>query len=250
MFKKEVLKNIALNLVLKKENQTYSDCLRENLDLFLEHKDITIAKLSEAADISMDTLKTILYGKGKTCTVSTAAALANVLGVTVDELIGNMNKGTSKSLRTYESLPDRSRMLVDWFIKYQKFIQTEHPDKKMITIINPECSDNGNLKLTHEYEPYDISNIGAEYEYKVFCGIKIPCNHYVPYYMKGDILLVANDRDAKPNEKSVVIVDGNILIISRKIENGEVKYYGARDGFLRPIESSKVQVLGYVVKVV
>lgn len=250
MLKNENLKKIALNLVLKNENTTPFDCLRKNIDIFLEDKDITISKLADEADLSVETLKTLLYGNVKSCKLSTAVALANALGVTVDELAGNMDKDTSKSLRTYETLPERSKMLVDWFINHQKFINEQHPNKKVVSVINPVCSENGNLKLTHDYGTYDISDIGDELYYKIYCGVKIPCNHYMPYYVKDDILLIANDREAKGTEKTVIIVDGNIVITDRRIENGRVKYYGARDGFFRSMESPKVQILGYVVKVV
>lgn len=250
MFKNEILKTLALNLVSKKENETHFDCLRKNIFMYLDHKDITIYKLAEAANISVDTLKTLLYGSVKDCKLSTVIGLAKALNITVDELVGNMEKKTSESLRTYSNLPHRSQKLIQWFIEHEKFIHNEHPEKKIISVIHPTCSNNGNLKLNHDYEMYDISDIGSEYHYKIYVGVVIPCHHYMPHFLKGDLLLIANDREAKSNEQTVVIADGNVYITKRVIEDGQVKYYGTRDGYFRHLESQKIQVLGYVAKII
>lgn len=250
MLKKELLRNLSLNLVKKQPNETYVDCIRKNLDIYIQQRGVTISKLAEEADISMETLKTILYGKAKSCNVSTAAALANALGITIDELVGNMEKQTSLSLRTYQLLPDSSKKLIDWYIYHQHFIQTEHPAKRSVSIMLPLCSHTGNLKMTNEYETYDISHLDEEYYYRVFCGVKIPCHHYIPHFLKGDILLIANDRMAKNNEYTVIIVDGNVAVTYRKIEKGNVAYYGIRDNQFRSHDNPKIEILGYVAKVI
>ena len=73
-----------------------------------------------------------------------------------------------------------------------------------------ECNHNGNLKITTNYRHIDITDIGEEYRSKVFFGITMPCDHYMPTYSPYDILLIANDRNAKINENDIDEVVGYI----------------------------------------
>ena len=84
--KKENLYN--LSEYFTKENDSFAENLRYNLDICLKHSDITIHELAESAGISFDTLKNLLYQNSKDCKLSTAALLAKAIGVTADELIG------------------------------------------------------------------------------------------------------------------------------------------------------------------
>jgi len=104
--------------------------------------------------------------------------------------------------------------------------------------------------MYNDYEILDISHLGDELIYKIFVGIKIPCLHYLPHYTEGDILLIANDRDAMKGENTVIMFNDNIVITNRIVENGVAKYYGLRDGKPRPIDPEHVQILGYVAKII
>ena len=114
----------------------------------------------------------------------------------------------------------------------------------------PMCANSGNLKITNDYEVMDISHLDDELTYKIFLGIKIPCLHYLPHYTEGDVLLIANDRDAMKGENTIVEINGNLIITNRLVENGVVNYYGLRDKKFRGTASDSVDVLGYVAKVI
>lgn len=248
--KKEILREIRKNLVVQNEKMNGMACLRENLRLYIAHKDITLVKLSETAEISMETLKTIIYGKYKTCDIETVAKLAKTLCVTMDELYGFMDKRAANSLSSYQDfLPSRSKQLIDWHISHQIYIHEQHPDQKIISVMTPICNSNGNLKLTNNYSHIDISQLGDDFLPKIFFGITIPCEHYLPTYCAGDTLLIANDRNPLPGEHSIIIVKGNISIVDRRIEDGEVKYYSIRDGRLRSKETPRIEYLGYIATV-
>lgn len=246
---KELLIKLARKLVIKKDDETYIHCLRKNLDMYLSEKGITINSLAEAADISTETLKTILYGNSKDCKLSTIIALANALDVTVDELVGRLDEKTQKSLRTYRELPSSSKRLIDWYIEDQEFNHKDHPNNKIVSIMVPEFI-NGNMQRTNDYEKLDITHLSPDLSFKIFFGIKIPCHNYLPHYKKGDVLLIANDRNPMNNENSVLIIKGNIAITKRKMTNGVAEDYGIRDGLLRARNSDRVQHLGYIAKVI
>ena len=116
--------------------------------------------------------------------------------------------------------------------------------------MNPLCAHNGNLKKTGDYDKLDISELNEELYHKVFFGIKIPCEHYLPYYMQNDILLIANDREAMKGENTVIMIGDNICITNRVKENGKVRYYGLRDNMLHAKDLDTVQVVGYIAKVI
>ena len=116
--------------------------------------------------------------------------------------------------------------------------------------MQPLCAGNGNMKLTNDYELMDITHLGDDLVYKIFLGIKIPCLHYLPHYTEGDVLLIANDRDAMKGENTVIMFHDNLVITNRIVENGVEHYYGLRDGKLRPTDSSHIQIIGYVAKII
>ena len=244
-------KNLEEKVVEK--STKYIDTFRKNIDMLRAEHDYTIKETAEIADISYDTFKTFLYDKeAKDCRLSTAVKLARAFHISIDELVG---AGTFKpegleGIKAYRSLPEGSKRFLDWHVRNQKFIHEQHSGKVIANIMLPMCANNGNMKLTNDYEIMDITHLGDELNYKIFLGIKIPCLHYLPHYTEGDVLLIANDRDAMKGENTIININGNLVITNRIIENGVANYYGLRDGKLRPVEQNHVEVLGYVAKII
>jgi len=237
----------------REKQVSYIDAFRRNLDALMAEHDYTIRETSELADISFDTFKTFLYDKeAKDCRLSTAVKLAKAFHISIDELVnaGTFEPAALESIKTYRTLPVGSRRFIDWHINNQKFLHEEHNKKKMVNVMQPLCAGNGDMKTTNDYELMDISHLGDDLAYKIFLGIKIPCLHYLPHYTEGDLLLIANDRDAMRGENTLITFNDNLVIINRKIENGVENYYGLRDGRPRPVDPDHVQVIGYVAKII
>jgi len=238
---------------LREKPVNYIDAFRKNLDALMVQHDYTIKETAELADISFDTFKTFLYDKGaKDCRLSTAIKLAKAFHLSIDELVG---AGTFKpegleGIKAYRTLPEGSKRFLDWHVRNQKFLHEKHGNRKLVNVMLPLCANNGNMKQTNDYENMDITHLGDDLAYKIFLGIKIPCLNYLPHYTEGDVLLIANDRDAMRGENTVIKFNDNLVIINRKIEFGEEKYYGLRDGRLRPVDPDHVQVIGYVAKII
>ncbi|MBO5175825.1 MAG: helix-turn-helix transcriptional regulator [Lachnospiraceae bacterium] len=244
-------KSFEKNMVEK--STKYIDTFRKNIDMLMAEHDYTIKETAEIADISFDTLKTFLYDKeAKDCRLSTAVKLARAFHISIDELVG---AGTFKpegleGIKAYRSLPEGSKRFLDWQVRNQKFIHEQQNSSKFVNVMLPLCAGNGNLKQTNDYEVMDITRLGDELTYKIFLGIKIPCLHYLPHYTEGDVLLIANDRDAMKGENTVVMFSDNMVITNRLVEHGEEHYYGLRDGRLRPTDLNQAQVIGYVAKII
>lgn len=233
------------------KEKNFMDVLRTNLLKIMDKRDLTIEELAELCDINFSTLKNLLYDKeAKDCRISTVIKLSLRLEIPIGLLIGTMKPDMAELFVMYRSLPQSSRSLIDWHIKNQKFIHEEHDRTRSVTIMKPLCAHNGNLKRTYEYEKFDTSVLNDEVYHKVFFGIRVPCDHYLPQYRKNDILLIANDRDAMKGEHSVILVEDNLLITNRIVENGEVLYYGIRDNELHHRNPSLVELVGYIAKVI
>ncbi len=240
------------NLVEK--STRYIDTFRKNIDMLMAEHNYTIKETAELAGISYDTFKTFLYDKGsKDCRLSTSVKLAKAFHISIDELVGagTIDSYEQENMQAYRSLPHGSRRFIDWHIQNQKFIHTKHVNQKTANIMLPLYSGSGNLKVTSDYEFMDISHLSDDLLYKIFLGIKIPCLHYLPHYTEGDILLIANDRDAMRGENTILQIQGNLVITNRVVEDGVVKYYGLRDQkYACSTEAEYIEVLGYVAKII
>jgi len=244
-------KSFETNMVEK--STKYIDTFRKNIDMLMAEHDYTIKETAEIADLSYDTFKTFLYDKeAKDCRLSTAVKLARAFNISIDELVG---AGTFKpsgleGIKAYRSLPEGSKRFLDWQVRNQKFIHEQQSNTKFVNVMLPLCAGNGNLKQTNDYEVMDITRLGDELTYKIFLGIKIPCLHYLPHYTEGDVLLIANDRNALKGENTVVMFNDNMAITNRLVENGKENYYGLMDGRLRPLDPKQIQIIGYVAKII
>ena len=244
---KEKLKKISKNLSANSDN--FMSAFRKNMFMYIEEKDITIKEISEESGIPFSTLNTLLYGNSKDIKLSTAVKLAKALNVSIDELIGaeTINEVSRESIAICRNLPDNEVYLIRWYIRYIDSLNKKNePHRRYVSIMELECNHNGNLKITTNYRHIDITDIGEEYRSKVFFGITMPCDHYMPVYSPYDILLIANDRNAKTNENVLIRTDGNLFLAKRKVENGLVKYYSIRDGKFRLNEDNVDEVIGYI----
>lgn len=251
MFKKEKLQETARKLTADKQN--FISALRRNLYLYLENKEITLNSLSEASDMNPSTLKTFLYGNAKDISLSNVVKLAKALDVSIDELAGaeTIPELTRESIRMCRELPESDLYLVRWFVRYlHKENEKHEPNKRYVSVMEVMCNENGNLKITSNYRQIDITDVYEEFKGKVFFGITMPCDHYMPTYGPYDILLIANDRMPKNSENCLIQMNGLLHIAKRKIENGVAKYYSIRDGKFRVEEKDINELVGYVAYIV
>lgn len=248
--KRKNLKNHKVNLVADRNN--YMSAFRKNVFAYVDDKDITINQISEEAEIPYSTLKTFLYSDSKDCNLSTAVKLARALGISIDRLVGaeTIDEDIVEMFLSFKSLPKSSQALIKWHLSNQIYLNEIHKDKKEITIMKPDCNGYGNMKKTEDYELIDITSLGNDVMHKVYFGLRIPCNHFLPHYKEDDVLLIANDRDAIANEKTIVLINDNLIITKRVVENGVVKYCGLRDNHFVIEEKDYMQVVGYIVKVI
>lgn len=254
MIDKKRLKYMATDLVTDPDD--YISALRHNIDRYIADKDITLNDVAEAADMSVSTLKTFLYGNARDCHLSTAVKLARVFEVTLDELVGcgTMSEETKRSIQLTRQMPESYTYFIRWMINFQyDMITSRQYIKDSIEVMQAELREDGTFMASNIFENVDISHVSKERRTKIFLGIKLPGSNYEPMYMKSTILLLANDRNPMEDEKVVVCIDEALWIFKAKYEreNGEkmLKYYSIRDGLFR-VHARDVQTLGYVVEII
>lgn len=256
MLQNELLKKLSRKMVA--DPNDYMSSFRTNLQTYINEKDISLADIADEAGMSVETLKTLVYGKAADCKLSTAVSLAKALKISVDELVGSgtLSPTMCESIQITRNLPDNFVQFVRWAIRYnERMLREKKASKKAINIMQADCTPNGNLLMNTNFELMDISDLQDYMRYKIFMGIKIPCGNYMPILAQGDSLLLANDRNPLQNEMVVVVSKGFIRIMKRKEEkneNGEkiAKYYSIQNNTFLELEDDIEEIIGYVVTVV
>ena len=232
MLRKEKLREISKKLSANKND--FISAFRNNIFMYVDDKDITLKDISEAADIPFSTLNSFLYGDSKDIKLSTAVKLAHGLDISIDELVGaeTISVQARDCFAKYRNLPQCDQYLVRWYISYIETLNRQNKGRN-VSVMVLEYNEHGNMKITTNYRKIDVSKINEEYRHKIFFGITMPCENYMPKYSPYDILLVANDRKPKENETSLVRIGSNLVLLKRKVVNGEIKYYSIRDNKFR-----------------
>ena len=233
--------------------QNYIESFRHNIFTFLEASDLTLRELSEKADMPFETLKSFLYGDAKDCKLSTAVKIARAFNVSIDEIVGanTITAMSRESLSMCRNLPDYVVYLIRSFIRHQYKIHSQFDEKSInIPVLLPECA-NGYLLTTNLTSTVCIDHLTNNLKAKISLGIQIPCEHYEPYYMPNEIVLLAADRDGQNGERCVVSYKGNYFFAIKRsyIENGEKKwkYVSMMDGKTELLKNEIDDKIGYVV---
>lgn len=221
MIKQEKIWEIAQNFVSNKDD--VMDAFRKNCFMILEAKCITLREWAELADISFSTLNSFLYGNSKTCDINLPIKLARAIGVTVDELLGSgtMSEGTRECVSKCRRLPTHFVNLARSYIRhiFKLFLKTASKEPRLVML--PEYR-NGHLQTTNVTTEIDVSHLDRNIQSRIAHCLCIPCDHYEPYFMKGEIILLAVDRDGQNDEICVISHNGEYYIVRKKsfFDNG------------------------------
>lgn len=243
--------NIYLKLVSNESD--WMDAFRQNIGILRTYYGWSVRETAEKADMSENTLQNIVKGRTKDCDQSITIKLAKAFHVSIDELIGasTIEKETIECLAMSRNMPDYVRYLNKVFVKHQYKIHSQFDnDSKNIPILLPECI-NGYLKTTNITSTVCIDHLTNNIKSKVCLGIQIPCEHYEPFYMPNDIVLLSADRAAMNNERCVISYKGNYFFAIKKIyiEGAEkkVKYISMIGGNTVVFPNEVDDKLGYVI---
>lgn len=251
MVQKNISTKTATKLTVNRDN--YMESLKENILLYMTDMYMSLNEFSEYVGVPYSTLNTIVYGSPKDVKLSTVVSIAQKLGISLDELIGvsTMEDKMRESIRLCRGLPEQSLYLIRYMIRHQaKIYSTLGIKHKYISLIKPQLV-NGIISTTNGVEPYCVDVIPEDVKSKAYLGLLMPCDFYMPYYLPGEIILVAADREAQGGERCVVTSNGGIYIVVKDhvINDGvlEWKYVPLMSqGMILP-DSIIDDKLGYIV---
>lgn len=248
--KNKYSENFTENLL---DNTNPVRAIREKLYSAINSKKYTIKSLADKSGLPEGTLRTLMYGNANDCKLSTAVALAKTLEISIDELIGadTLDVETYNSMRMCRGLPQNVIGLIRWFIRHQHTLhRQDSKDKKIISVMEPICTNDGVMKVANRFKQIDISGAPEDIQSKVFFGFHIPNSNYMPLYSSCDVLLIANDRKPINKEHVLILVKNSIYIAKQRYENGKYKYYGIFDNKFRTDQNGVDEVIGYITWVV
>lgn len=254
MFKREKIWQIALNFTTCRSTDSFMESLRKNIDMLLVEKDITYSNLAEHCEISVSTLNSLMNGNSKDCNMSTIIKIAKALGVTIDELVGagTMSEGTRECVSRCRLMPWHFVNLARSYIRhiYKLFTKTTSKEPRLVML--PECR-RGHLQTTNVTTEIDISHLRTDIVSKVAHCLLIPCDHYEPYFLKEEIILLAVDRDGQDGEICVISHDDEYYIVRKKMykENDQKKWkymslFTEKEFLKEEIEDKLGYVVGYL----
>lgn len=254
MPKRENFEKISKKFTTSQKDYIVS--FRKNVELLKEIKDLTLKEISEGSGIPYSTLNTVLYDPDvKDIKVSTAVSLAKYFKISVDELLGSdtIDPTVKQSLAYCRRLSASNLYTVRYIINnlYRRQKTAIH-GSKIINVMIPECS-HGSLTETNVFEPLCIDYLSDTKKSKVFLGIRIVCDHYMPMFTPYDTLLIASDREAYDGELCVILYYGKLFITKKSIKfidgQRQIFYIGLLDKNFKVSENEIDSKIGYVVDV-
>ena len=193
---------------------------REILRGQLQEKKITLSALALKADLSEDTLRSVVYGKSQDIKLSTVIKIADVLDCPLDDLVGrNYYSEEEKVLhKRIHRFAGHSLRAVQYFSELEESMALQHSSKGEMVI--PVFSLLGNMKdgmygHGHSTEKLDITDYPSVLREDADFGLKILSDHFEPIYFLNDILICSCKRPPEYND-IVLYFDVNGRFFLRK----------------------------------
>ncbi len=194
---------------------------RQNLKEKLQKSKISLNYLSAQADISEDTLRSIIYGKSQDIKLSSILKIAHVLDCSLDSLIGRsvysiQEENMIKQLRTLSEHSLRTvQVLID--LEEKTSIENSLTGNETISVFVPT----GNMKDgffydNSHFETLNITHYSVDLKKKISFGLKITTSHFEPIYFINDIILFTQDSTPERND-IVLSVNNDGRLFLRKL---------------------------------
>ena len=166
--------------------------LKDRLRAILVTEDMTWQECAEKADVPVETMRNIYYGKTTDPKVSTILQISKALGLSVNCLMGECPHDTVENdiLRLYRMCGTHGKSLIHLVAKYEATAanaERRASDKHRIPCLVPiGHEDDGILYNSCEIVEIDTDKANA------YVGIKITTNNFAPSYCRDDIILLEN----------------------------------------------------------
>lgn len=180
--------------------------LSEKLRELLDDRDMTFAQLSEQADIPLETVRNLYYGKVKDPKLSTVMAISKALNVSVNFLLGEsvFSDDEVEMILNFRKCGKHGKSVLLLLSKYEaELAQHEKKDshKHRIPCIVPV----GDVKDGVPFQGSETVDLNVS-DPSAFLAIQVNNNNFSPVFCKGDKVLLA-DRFPQNGERAVFTKD-------------------------------------------
>lgn len=191
----------------------------------LREKKLTLNALSAKADLSEDTLRSIIYGKSQDIKLSTIIKIADVFQCSIDDLIGRQfyTKEERTIITQMRHLSERSKQSVQFILDFEEktSLSSSSNGKDIIKVFLPT----GNMKDGMFYdssatENLDISEYPNALKENIAFALKIVSNHFEPIYYPNDILLFSRKHLPEYGDITFYIDNDQKIYIRKYTERG------------------------------
>lgn len=177
--------------------------LSERLRGLLDETDMSFAKLAEKAEIPLETVRNIYYGRVKDPKVSTVLALAKALDVSVNYLFGGITENEIELVTNFRKCGSHGKSVLLLLAKYEADLSQHEKktDKHRIPCIVP-------IGEVYDGLPFHCGETVDLYvsEPRAFLAFELNTNNFSPVYCKGDKVLL-EDRFPRSGERALFTKD-------------------------------------------
>ena len=199
----------------------------------MNHRNMSIMQLAEAADMSIETLKNIIYGRVTDPKISTLIPLCDALDCSIDYL----TERGSDALQQARDLTGHSLNLLirmtDAEFRLTSCSDMRYREYRTVIIPNTFTSDHIEYDSC-SFGYIDILPVMNRYKNEeITCGLMIQGDELSPMYFDGDILLLNGSRSPKSNEIGLYIDEHKQFYIRRYL------FHPDRTGHLHPLTQNQ-----------
>ena len=177
--------------------------LSERLREVLDDMEMSFSQLAEKADIPLETVRNLYYGKVKDPKVSTILKLSKILNVSVNYLVGEITENESELVANFRKCGIHGKSFLMDFAQHEaKMAQAEKKlEKHRVPCIVPvgdvydglpfSCAETVDLYVSDE---------------RAYIAFELTTNNFSPVYCKGDKVLLER-RFPKSGERALFAKD-------------------------------------------
>ncbi len=166
--------------------------LSKRLRQALSERDMSWQKCAELADVPLETMRNLYYGKVKDPKVSTLLNIAQVLHTSVNWIMGEnvCSEEENLLLVNYRQCGAHGKSVLQQVAKYEALIALEErdaPEKHIVPCLVPDSRVCDGSK----YSVVETKTIYTS-DPDAFMALYVPNNNWAPRYCKHDIILLKN----------------------------------------------------------
>lgn len=227
---------------------------RNKLRSHLQERKITLSALSVMADLSEDTLRSVIYGKSQDIRLSTIVKIADVLNFTIDELIDRnfYPKEIQDITNRLCQLPPRSIKSIHFMLDLEEHLvlkNSQHGTMKIPIILPNGNEKDGMFYDTCQFEYMDISEIPQTIQNTIDIGLKITTGNFAPVYFPKDVLLLSTQKMPVLHDIVLYCDQDGRLYLRKNTETGLMPVNGIGK-YIPATETIHYHVLGIVIRTV